>query len=93
MYHAGSWLGSSATLRPRALSTAIVWAMLISLPVLFNMPNPEFLSLLAALTLVSDCWSLPCDTMPDQKQKLTSKLAARRRPLVRLGDTMETTYY
>ena len=69
MYHAGSWLGSCDTFRPRSLSTFIVWAMVISwlLPDLASLPKAEsrpleILLLPSALTLLSDIVSVPWDT-------------------------------
>ena len=69
MYHAGSWLGSCDTFRPRSLSTFIVWAMvkswllldLASLPKAESRPL-EILLLPSALTLLSDIVSVPWDT-------------------------------
>ena len=69
MYHAGSWLGSCDTFRPRSLSTFIVWAMVISwlLLDLASLPKAEsrpleILLLPSALTLLSDIVSVPWDT-------------------------------
>ena len=67
MYHAGSWLGSIDTFRPRSLSSFIVWEMVISaLLDLASLPKAESrpLSLLlpSALTLLSDIVRLPWDT-------------------------------
>ena len=70
MYHAGSWLGSCDTFRPRSLSTFIVWAMVISwllldlasLPKAESRPLDTLLLLFSALTLLSDIVSVPWDT-------------------------------
>ena len=87
MYHAGSWLGSCDTFRPRSLSTFIVWAMVISwlLLDLASLPKAEsrpfeILLLFSALTLLSDIVSVPWDTdmaswalgQPEQNEKSLS---------------------
>ena len=96
MYHAGSWLESSATLRPRDLSSCIVWTMLSSLFDLLNMPpnawpDPEALTLLAAETFVSDCAAWPWETMARTRparrneRQIDSKIGLNSSPCGRIG--------